>query len=133
MKKEIEAAAGARRVRLCTRLSALALAGAALALGGPPGLLGAVLGGLAAEANLSLLVLALDRAPRWRGQSLRGTLAGFYLAFAATALFCFLVIRFQWGSSPAFLAGLLTPVPGLGLALISFAVRPPKARPNLDR
>jgi hypothetical protein len=129
MSHESEIGAGARRVRLWTRLTALALAGAAWAWVGAEGLTGAALGGLVAEANLCLLVLALDRSPQWRGQSLKGTLARFYLAFAATALVCFLVIRFHWGHPLAFLAGLLSPVPGLALALISFTISPPKARP----
>lgn len=130
-KTEKDHAAGARRVRFWTRLTALALAGAAWAfLGGAWGLAGAVLGGLAAEVNLSLLVLALERAAKWRGQSLKGTLARFYLTFLATALVCFLVIRFQWGHPLAFLAGLLSPVPGLVLGLLSLAVSPPKAGPG---
>ena len=129
---EIAPGAGARRVRLCTRLAALALAGAALALGGAGGLAGAVLGGLLVEANLSLLVLTLDRAPEWRGRSLQGTLARFYLAFTATALVCFLAVRFHWGHPLAFLAGLLSLIPGLALALISFTVSPPKAGPGHD-
>jgi len=119
-----EAGAGARRVRLWTRLTALALAVAAWHLGGAEGLIGAVLGILVVEANLGLLVLVLDRAPQWSGQSLRGTLARFYLAFLATALVCFLVVRFHWGHPLAFLAGLLAPVPGLVLGLISFAFSP---------
>jgi hypothetical protein len=86
-----------------------------------------------AEANLSLLVLTLDRAPHWRGQSLKGTLLRFYLAFAATALICFLAVVFRWGQPLAFLAGLLSPIPGLGLALITFAVSPPQAGPDHDR
>ena len=133
MNNGTEAASGARRVRLWTRLSALALAGAAWALAGPEGLLGAILGGLVLEVNLSLLVRTLDRTAQWRGQSLKGTLLRFYLAFMATALVCFLVIRFQWGAPLAFLAGLLALVPGLGLALISFAVSPLTARPDHDR
>ena len=119
-----EAGAGARRVRLWTRLTALTLVGAAWRLGGAEGLIGAVLGALVVEANLGLLVLILDRAPQWRGQSLKGTLARFYLSFLATSLVCFLVIRFHWGHPLAFLAGLLTLVPGLALALISFTVSP---------
>jgi len=130
---EITPAAGARRVRLGTRLAALALAGAALALGGAGGLAGALLGGLLVEANLSLLVLTLDRASEWRGQSLQGTLARFYLAFVLTALVCFLVVRFHWGQPLAFLAGLLSLIPGLALALLSFALSPPKAEPGHDR
>ena len=130
---EISPGAGARRVRLFTRLTALALAGAALARGGAEGLIGAALGGLVVEANLSLLVLTLDQASQWRGRSLGGTLARFYLAFAVTALVCFLVIRFRWGQPLAFLAGLLSLLPGLALALVSFAVSPPKAGPDHDR
>jgi hypothetical protein len=125
--------AGARRLRFWTRLIALVLAGVSLALGGGHGLAGALLGGLLVEANLSLLVLTLDRAPQWSGQSLQGTLTRFYLSFAATALVCFLVIRFHWGHPLAFLAVLLAPVPGLALALISLTVSPPKARPDHDR
>jgi hypothetical protein len=124
--------AGVRRVRLWTRLTALALAGTALALGGVWALAGAVLGGAVVEANLSLLVLVMDRASRWPGRALTGTLARFYLAFAATALVCFLVVRFQWGHPLAFLAGLLSPVPGLVLGLISCAVSPPQAGPDHD-
>jgi hypothetical protein len=130
MSLEISPGAGARRVRLWARLSALALAVTAGVLGGAWPLAGAVLGGLAAEINLSLLVLALDRAARWRGRSLKGTLARFYLIFLATALLCFFAVRFQWGHPLAFLAGLLSPVPGLILGLISFAVSPPKAGPG---
>ena len=130
---EISPGAGARRLRLWTRLTSLGLAGAALALGGPKGLIGAILGGLLVEANLSLLVLTLDQAPEWRGRSLQGTLARFYLAFAATALICFLAVRFHWGNPLAFLAGILSPIPGLALALISFAVSPSQARPDYDR
>jgi len=127
-----EAGAGARRVRLWTRLTALALAVASWHLGGAEGLLGAALGVLVVEANLYLLILLLDRAPQWQGRSLRGTLARFYLSFLATALVCFLVIRFHWGHPLAFLAGLLAPVPGLALALLSFTVSPLKARPDHD-
>jgi len=123
---EISPGLGARRVRLWTRLTALVMAGTAWALGGAWTLAGAVLGALAAEANLSLLVLALDRASRWQGRSIKGTLACFYLVFMATALGCFLVIRGQWGHPLAFLAGLLSPVPGLILGLLSFAVSPPR-------
>jgi hypothetical protein len=130
MSREISPGAGARRVRLWARLSALAMAGTAGVLGGAWPLAGAVLGGLAAEANLSILVRALDRAAQWRGRSLKGTLARFYLTFLATALICFLVVRFHWGHPLAFLAGLMSPVPGLILGLISFAVSPPKAGPG---
>jgi hypothetical protein len=133
MSLEISPGVGARRVRLWSRIAALSLAATVGALGGAWPLAGAVLGGLAAEANLSLLVLALDRAPRWQGRSLKGTLARFYLTFMGTALVCFLVVRFQWGHPLAFLAGLLSPVPGLVLGLISFAVSPPKAGPGHER
>jgi hypothetical protein len=118
--------AAARRVRTWTRLSALALAGAAFYLGGTFGLTGAVIGGLLAEANLGLLVLTLDRAPRWRGQSIKGTLFRFYLAFAAPACSCFLAVHFSWGHPLAFLAGVMSPMAGLALALLSFAVWPLK-------
>ncbi|MDR2725375.1 MAG: hypothetical protein LBC90_04785 [Candidatus Adiutrix sp.] len=120
-----EAAAGARRVRLWTRLSALVLTAAAWRLAGDGGLAGAALGALVVEVNLSLLVLLLDRAPQWQGRSLRGTLARFYLSFLGTALVCFLIIHFHLGHPLAFLAGLLAPVPGLALALISFTISPP--------
>lgn len=126
MSLEISAVAGARRVRLWARLAALALAGTAWALGGAWALSGAFLGALAAEVNLSLLVLALERAVRWQGRSLKGTLARFYLIFALTALVCFLVVRCRWGHPLAFLAGLLCPVPGLVLGLASFIVVPPR-------
>jgi len=134
MGKETEVAPGAvaRRVRLWARLTALALAGGAYGLGGIEGLMGAALGGLVVEANLSLLVLTLDRALQWRGPSLKGTLVYFYLAFAATALICFLVIRFRLGLPLAFLAGLLTPGSGLVLAWISLTVSPLKAKPDHD-
>jgi len=132
-KNEITPMAGARRLRFWTRLTLPVLTGVALALGGAGGLFGAILGGLLVEANLSLLVLTLDRAHEWRGQSLQGTLVRFYLAFAATALVCFLAVRFQWGHPLAFLAALLSPVPSSALALISLTVSPPKAGPDHDR
>ena len=130
---ELALIAGTRRVRLWTRLSSLVLAGGALVLAGAGGLVGAALAGLVVEANLSLLVLVMDRAPQWRGTSLKGTLARFFLAFAATALACFLVVHFQWGRPLAFLAGLLAPILGLALALISIAVSPLKTKTDHDR
>jgi len=126
MSLEIPPVVGARRVRFWARLAALALAVTAWTLGGDWALTGAVLGALAAEVNLSLLVRALERASQWQGRSLKGTLARFYLIFAVTALLCVLVVRCQWGHPLAFLAGLLCPVPGLVLALLSFAVSPPR-------
>jgi len=123
---EITPVVGARRVRLWARLAALALAGAAWVQGGSWALAGAILGALAADINLSLLVRALERASKWQGRSLKGTLARFYLIFMLTALGCFLVIRCHWGHPLAFLAGLLCPVPGLVLGLLSFAVSPPR-------
>ena len=107
----------ARRVRFWARATALVLALAGWGLGGPDGLAGVLWGGLVVELNLSLLVRTLARAPAWRGTSLKGTLASFYLAFAATALVCLLVIRQQWGAPPAFLAGLMSGFAGLVLAL----------------
>ena len=123
---EISPVAGVRRVRLWTRLAALALAGTAWTQAGAWALAGAVLGALAADINLGLLVLALERASRWQGRSLKGTLARFYLIFLLTALSCFLVVRFRWGHPLAFLAGLLCPIPGLILGLLSFLISPPR-------
>jgi hypothetical protein len=109
-------------VRLWARSAALALAGAGGLLGGPDWLAGALWGGGLVEINLSLLLRFLNRAPDWRGRSLKGTLAGFYLAFAATALVCWLVIRQHWGHPLAFLLGLLSGFIGLSLALLTGAL-----------
>ena len=127
-----EAVAGARRVRTGARLAALALAGICLAHGGSFWLLGALLGGLLVEINLSLLVRTLARAGDWQGRSLRPTLFRFYLAFGATIAACILVIKSGWGHPLAFLLGLLSFMIGLFLALLSFLVRkpqPPAERP----
>lgn len=123
-----QAVAGARRVRLGARLSGLALAAGCAFFGGDDWaawLLGAVLGALVVEANLSLLVRALARANKWRGRSLWPTLLIFYLAFAATAMICVLVIRNGWGQPLAFLTGLFSFLTGLVTGLVSLAVKPP--------
>ena len=121
-----EAVAGARRVRTCARLAALALAGICLAHGGTFWLLGALLGGLLVEINLSLLVRTLARAGDWQGRSLRPTLLRFYLAFGATIAACIVVIRAGWGHPLAFLMGLLSFLVGLFLALLSFLLKKPQ-------
>ncbi|MGL4209230.1 MAG: hypothetical protein ACRCTY_07560, partial [Candidatus Adiutrix sp.] len=58
------------------------------------------------------------------GTSLAPTLFRFYLLFAATALACVVVIKFQWGHPLAFLAGLLSLALGLGFGLISLIFWP---------
>ena len=124
-----EAVAGARRIRACARLAGLGLAAACFAVGGSHWLLGAVLGWLVVEINLSLMVRTLTRSADWRGRSLRPTLIRFYLAFGATGLACFLIIRNGWGQPLAFLLGLLSFFLGLSLGLISLALKKP-AQPS---
>lgn len=124
-----EAVGGARRVRNCARLVGLALALGCALKGGPDWFLGAALGWLVVEINLSLLVRTLARSPRWRGRSLRPTLAWFYLTFGATGLACLLIIRNGWGHPLAFLLGLLTFFFGLVLGLVSLAVKKAEPRP----
>ena len=124
-----EAVAGARRIRTCARLAGLGLAAASFAVGGPHWLLGAVLGWLVVEINLSLMVRALARSADWRGRSLKPTLIRFYLAFGATGLVCFLIIKNGWGQPLAFLLGLLSFFLGLSLGLISLALKKP-GRPS---
>ena len=121
-----QAVAGTKRVRLWARLAGLVLAAASVALGGPFWLLGAFLGWLVVEINLSLLVRALAQAAQWRGRSLWPTLGRFYLAFAGTAAACFLIISNGWGEPLAFLMGLLSFFFGLVLGLVSLAVKKPE-------
>lgn len=120
-----EAVAGAGRVRWCARLAALVTAGICAAVGGWEWLIGALLGGLLVEANLSLLRRAMIRSAGWRGRSLWPTLIWFYLAFGGTAVACFIVVRGHFGHPLAFLLGLLSFFAGLSLALLSFIVSRP--------
>ena len=120
-----ETAAGAKRVRAFARLSALALMAAGYIIGGENWLIGAFLGGLVVEINLSLLVRTLSRAADWRGKSLRPTLFRFYLSFGATIVVCVLIIRNGWGNSLAFLLGLFSFLIGLGLGLVSLVIKKP--------
>ena len=121
-----EAVAGAGRVRWCARLTALVTAGVCTAVGGEPWLIGALLGGLVVEINLTLLIRTLTRAARWQGQSMWPTLIWFYLIFGATALVCLVVVRGGFSHPLAFLLGLLSFFIGLVLALLSFVVSKPK-------
>lgn len=124
------AVAGAVRVRNCSRLAALALALACAIVGGPywkDWLIGACLGGLVVEINLSLLVRTLIKSASWKGPSLWPTLLRFYLTFGATIMVCVLVVRNHWGQPLAFLLGLLSFFLGLALGLISLALKKPKA------
>lgn len=124
-----ELLAGARRVRLCARLTGFILVVAGATLGGQLWLKGALLGWLVVEINLDVLILTLARAPQWRGKSLWPTLLRFYLIFGATVLVCFLAVRSHgyWGIQPlAFMLGLLTFFAGLVLGLFSFVVSKPR-------
>lgn len=124
-----QAVAGAVRVRGCARLAALLIAALCAVLGGPPRLgwlLGALLGGLVVEINLSLLVRMLVRSPNWRGRSLWPTILRYYLAFGFTIIVCVVVVRNHWGQPLAFLLGLLSFFIGLALGLLSLAVKKPR-------
>lgn len=124
------AVAGAVRVRNCSRLATLAIMPACAAVGGlywKDWLIGALLGGLVVEINLSLLVRTLIKASSWKGPSLWPTLLRFYLTFGATIVVCILVVRNHWGQPLAFLLGLLSFFLGLALGLISLAVKRPKS------
>ena len=87
---------------------------------------GAIWGGGLVEANLSLLTRVADRAPTWRGQAIKGTLTGFYLAFLVTVLVSWLIVSRRWGHPLAFLLGLSSFFFGLLLALLSFALTRPR-------
>ena len=122
-----EAVAGARRVRWCARSAALVIIGVCAVIGGEEWLIGAFLGGLVVEINLSLLIRALARSANWAGRSLGPTLVRFYLIFGATVAVCLLIVRSHFGHPLAFLLGLLSFLIGLGLGLLSFAVSKPKS------
>ena len=118
--------AGARRVRFFTRLSALALIAVCVYIGEadwPDWVIGALLGGLVVEVNLSLLLRFLARASDWKGRSIWPTLLFFYLSFGASILICVLVVRNHWGHPLAFLLGLFSFIVGLALGLVSLAVK----------
>ena len=121
-----EAVAGARRVRWCVRSAALVMAGVCAVIGGEEWLIGALLGGLVVEFNLSLLIRTLARSANWPGRSLGPTLVRFYLIFGLTIVVCVLIVRSHFGHPLAFLLGLLSFLIGLGLGLLSFAVSRPK-------
>lgn len=110
-------------LRLVYRVMCLA---ALLALAGlrmPQFLLGAALGWLLVEVNLWLLKVAVVRLAASQGSSLKAVLAKFYLAFGATALTCFLVVRFDLGHPLAFTGALLGLLPALMLVILYCAWR----------
>lgn len=115
------------RVRRCVRLAG----GLGLLFcfwwGGHDWAWGAWLGTFLVEVNMSLLWKLLKRAHQWRGPGLKPTLLRFYLFFGVTAFLCFLIIRNNWGHPLGFLLGLLSFIVGLGLGLLTLAVRPVKA------
>lgn len=119
--------ASAQRVRTGARLAGALIIVLCFALGGKIWAWGAWMGAFLVEINLGFLYRFLQRAQDWSGTGLRPTLFRFYLAFGATALLCFLVIRNQWGHPLGFLLGLLSFAVGLGAGLISLTVRPVKA------
>lgn len=123
------AVAGAVRVRNSARLASLGIMLACAAVGGlywQNWLIGALLGGLVVEINLSLLVRTLIKSASWKGPSLWPTLLRFYFTFGFTIVVCILVVRNHWGNPLAFLLGLLSFFLGLALGLISLALKKPK-------
>lgn len=121
-----EAVAGAGRVRCCARLAALITVVGCAIVGGAQGLIGALLGGLLVEINLSLLMRTMSRSANWRGRSMWPTLGRFYLVFGFTAVACVIIVRSQFGHPLAFLLGLLSFFFGVVLALLSFIIFKPK-------
>lgn len=129
------AIAGAERVRAFARLTALVMMVVCALLGGGEWkhwLVGALLGGLVVEINLTLLLRTLFKAADWRGRSLWPTLFRFYLAFGITIVACVLAVRNAWGHPLAFLLGLLSFFIGLSLGLLSLVIKAP-AKATLPR
>ncbi len=116
--------AACKRVRRSVRLAAGLAVLLSWGWGGRFWAWGALLGAFLVEINMGLLWRLLQNAHQWRGPGLRPTLTRFYLAFGATALACFLIIRNHWGHPVGFLLGLFSFVLGLALALVSLAARP---------
>jgi hypothetical protein len=117
-----------RRMSLIFRLLAGALI-LFLFFSGSPGIsLGALMGALIVEINISIFNYVVKKSdPAKKESPILVTIFKFYLLFAFTAVYVFLCIFFRLGEPIGFLFGVLTFLPALmatfAWALVSYLVR----------
>ncbi|MDR2405296.1 MAG: ATP synthase subunit I [Deltaproteobacteria bacterium] len=81
--------------------------------------LGAFMGALIVEINLSIFFVVVKNSdPRKKGSPIWLTIMKFYLLFAATAVYVFICIYYHIGEPKGFLFGILTFIPALVATII---------------
>jgi hypothetical protein len=109
----------ARRMRMIFRTLALILVVALFVAKGAGFGLGALMGAIIVEINLSVFVYVVKRTdPTKRGGPILVTILKFYALFAGTILYVFLCIYLGVGKPMGFLFGILSFLPALLLTLL---------------